>query len=1684
MQKTILSKVIAVILLLSLLLPTFGTTVIAVVEEVEINQANLKTSTRFVDANMAFLRGDESLEHVIADVGEEDLKFRLYLDLKDEGYFRGGEINILSPENLTYEFVTPETDLELINYVDSQTILLNQIKGTSETFIEIPLRYTGADNIDSKDLLNKNDFELKGEYTNSQGRKYDVYKRTNLSLNWVDNKEVEISNKVQKYIKYEVGKEKGVVIQNLITVSNKEKEINLPIQKVSLETNLLKLNNKLPKSVNVSVQNAKLLNDEENLVLDKKLFNWNEAKNNLKIEVESAKNKDDTYSAGNGNLEILVTSFYEIDKDFTTHKEEMKLFVKEYVLTGNEQLTEVQKENITEIVLNKEVGKLVDTSEVNETTQLPKGILYVNTLAGTPTENLVKSKMKLEASNVDIIDYIKIVENEPQYNNGLKENNLIYKTIEINKKAFTDLFGNGYIGIYSGNKFIGNIDKSNKEVNGKLVFEFKDKISNINIVTSKPEKEGEVFLEFNKVLNKPSYNIESLKNVKALNLSKKSYVVLNNEEKLINELAHGIKLIDGLSSLVVNTNVKELSTIKKNENVEFVLSLNNDKVLSDVYGQTVIEMVLPKGIKEFSLKNTSLLHGGGLKISSSKVVKAGTQYVVQIVLSGTQNGISKGHLTNGTSIVLNTDIILDQWSTSKDANFDIRYSNALATNYRQPVQWGMSQVFSNFAKFGNGHTQGTFKFVAPKGLVLINEFEKYNKKNESVISINQGYKEGTLDILSGKRVVEGTTYLLNNSEADAVAPSVLGRIPNKLNKNIFSNESLGSTFDAKLVKPIETENGTGTIYYSNNPNATNDLNNVSNGWSIHMTIDDVKSYLVVFDQNISKGQLVKINYAIEIPENLEHNQQIQTYSLVEFGIPKGDKISRYYQMASPVALSTGEGVQLDINIKADKNKIAENEDITYTLNVANRAIKTDAKNVESFFKIPKNLEFKGIKDTAVKTALRFSKDNSGVYITLGDIKAGNSISKDIVFTAKEVKNEEEIELVINTAADNFKLVKTEKAIGSQIEGTKLSIVVKDLYNEENPTDRTRLNIYPNEVKYYEVKVLNNTGYSFDDVKKEATYGDIFGKVNLTVQIPSALEYVETENSLVKVLEYNKITNVLKLQVTSDELLQEDSVTFYLPLKVKNSLPMEYDREVKLSVLGTTITKNSKENITSQSNVLTNYIANTMINDELKVYKLGDSEKRVLTEIQEFDDIILQYTLNPTYNLLHDDFEFEAPKGVIVKGIYTTMGEASNQTSFLVGGKADEGKDKHIYKYPIDVFAYEKFNIYVHLHVEGIEEASSKTLSYKIGTSKSKQTKNLIVRKGNIQEEIKNLVELGNLHLSPSDQKKYGIGTDAKAVAKNSVLGKVWLDKENKDYIGRVNVELIDNETKKVVAKTVSDEDGRYQFDNVINGDYSVLFKYNEEKYLPTAYNDVGDAENNSIGLNVNLGEKIERRVAVTDGIQVNFASVRNVDLGLVEKESFDLSLSGEITEIEVVDKKEESKTYNFNDRQNVKLELDRALLDNSNVSVKYMLRVKNEGKLEGNVLRIKASLPKGMNFIPEKNKAWELDGEGNLYTNSLSVNVLEAGKSLSIPLVLEADFNKENIGMTVLEAEIVEASNNLGLSNKDFNRGLDSFTNVELILGLNTGKKVAYTLLLLTTLAVAGSMIFLVLRKVNGKEIK
>ena len=92
-----------------------------------------------------------------------------------------------------------------------------------------------------------------------------------------------------------------------------------------------------------------------------------------------------------------------------------------------------------------------------------------------------------------------------------------------------------------------------------------------------------------------------------------------------------------------------------------------------------------------------------------------------------------------------------------------------------------------------------------------------------------------------------------------------------------------------------------------------------------------------------------------------------------------------------------------------------------------------------------------------------------------------------------------------------------------------------------------------------------------------------------------------------------------------------------------------------------------------------------------------------------------------------------------------------------------------------------------------------------------------------------------------------------------------------------------------IKATASPKGGVYSFKDLEAGTYVVTYNYDEKAYTPTVYKNVeSGTERASYARGLNEGQ------AITDTITIGNANVDNINLGLQEKEEFDLTISKNI----------------------------------------------------------------------------------------------------------------------------------------------------------------------------------------------
>ena len=228
-------------------------------------------------------------------------------------------------------------------------------------------------------------------------------------------------------------------------------------------------------------------------------------------------------------------------------------------------------------------------------------------------------------------------------------------------------------------------------------------------------------------------------------------------------------------------------------------------------------------------------------------------------------------------------------------------------------------------------------------------------------------------------------------------------------------------------------------------------------------------------------------------------------------------------------------------------------------------------------------------------------------------------------------------------------------------------------------------------------------------------------------------------------------------------------------------------------------------------------------------------------------------------------------------------------------------------------------------------------------------------------------------------------------------------------------------------------------------------------------------------------------VGATDVIKIQNNDIQNIDMGLVENAKFDLILEKYIERIIVTDNKE-SVNYTFEEAKLAKIEIDAKKLAKSSILIQYKIKVSNEGDIQGYVGDVIDYLPKELEFNSEMNPDWYLDSNGKLHNVTLEKEVIEPGKSKTLNLVLTKTLNNNSTGTITNNAEIAKSSNLQNINDIDSivannKQGEDDLGEASLIISIKTGSPAMYIGIVILSLLVLSTGIYLINKKVIRGQI-
>lgn len=1585
-------------------------------------------------------------------INEENLSINMQVEIKKEGYLKNAKILIESENGLSFEFAEEKNEKYQI---EENQISLSNISAGEKLDIKIPIKYKQRDDIEN--LNKKINVKLIGTYVKNNGKESGISQNVVLKLIWHTNTEYTITSELRKYIPYN----KGIILQTSVTSLLPEQ--NNYVEKEELQIDAVNLDGYKIEKIIVSNKSEEDLKETE--------WDYNKEENKINIKIQN--NKEALKSN-----EYLITYVLSGDK-----KVELPFNLNSKIdgtifMFGTAEKIETELEKEYEV--KESLGSIVSIdSESDKSIKL--GNILSNSLS---EENAYKTnyetKFNIDVSSTEMCENVLIRSNTPEFENEdstFETSKILFKQVKVSKDNFEKMLGqDGAIQIINeNNEVIATLNKNSKVDNNAYVVDIDT--NNICIKTSKPQTEGILSIQTEKEIIKTEYSYEQIKTFSNINEKYTgSILYAENAESKVSDIENKIELEKPETNAELAISRKTLSTIADNNDIKLEVKLNNSSEENDLYKNPRCQLTFPEYINEVNVKNIAIANSEDVfKIASNEIGKDETgRNVLDITLEGTQTKYNSNTLSNGTSIIINCNMKLNLYTPTSNAKIEMKYLNENATKYKNEVN-------------NVGYAETEVEYKAPVGVVSINRISNYENTGKTLTSVDQGKVTDKIEIFDDAKVATMDIMVMNNNENDCNDIKILGRIPFKGNKDVTTGKDLGTTVDTELVSKInEDENNKSgaTIYYSDNGEATEDLENVENNWTTNPeNLGDIKSYLIVLDSyEMKPGEILKYTYQYKIPANLEHNANIYgSFKTIYNNLNQVTNIKEV-STADVVGLTTGVGPQIAVQtITNVKNSIKEYEKVKYTITIENTGSEV-AENIKVDTKVPTGAtvathsSYNSVESTKGWTL----KSDREIVTTIEKLNPGDIKKVEFFVQANKLPTIEEY----YAGEDGF--TKNEDGTYS----------INQSYVDENGTTKyedKKIDSIP------EIKLVCESTITAEDLAKEIKTEDsgiTVEKSNLVAE-----ETIETKDSIAA--ENETIESKIQIKNNSNDTMKNIIVSKVLPegLNYSDSYIRGYEDD------GITLKKIKTTNYDSDSRTV------TWVVDELKpgrtVLLTGDWVVGQLKENTYKD------TIATKSNILVNGEQYQAGEVDITVGRPNLeVSQTSNQTNQYVK-PGDQIKYTFTVKntgsvrannvtltdtlpnevsikklvYTVDgvevskvVAKNEDATVYTSILPEGKLEATVTAEVNNIDTAQRTITNVGKVESNDISKlnsnEVVNIIERTSDTVGTDTEKENTNKDTTNNNANNSqntsnenvkdkydIKGIAWLDKnkngerDNGDNkLAGIEVKLINSKTAEQVNKTVTNQDGEYQFSNLENGTYIVMFYYDNSKYALAEYKKQNVAEDKNS--DVIATTENDKTVATTDVITIENGSKSNIDMGLVEATTFDLALTKAISKV-TVQTKNGTKSYDFDNTDLAKVDINAKYLSGATVIVEYTFTVKNEGELEGYAKQLVDYMPKELEFNTELNKNWHKGNDGNLYTEELANTPIQAGESKTVKLVLTKAMTDTNTGIVNNQAEISKDYNKAGIADKDSTPGDqdqkdDDMSSADLIIGVKTGETLIY----------------------------
>ena len=1530
-------------------------------------------------------------------------------------------------------FTLKNSSSEFVNKIEGNKITLNQINAGTTASFDVEIEPIRDENLDVGLLTAVSNLKLTGIYKDSTQKDINIEATREVELQYSEsNNEENIENTAQ------------IITNKVITKEGQEKRI------VQLSINMgLKENNYPIKEINTNITLPKTKEMLE--VVSKANFNtmthfeYNYNENTIALKFTNEPNSENKILWKKSGCEnVILTLVCNKDENL----ENVKLPIEQTVKLYNDK--EIKLSNTVEIG-NEEKDSLVQVSTSPVESTIYKGKIDAS------LDRSFETKTKIQVNLAKVQNSISIKEDESYYNlvdGNTASSNIIYNRTTISKDSFDKILGpNGTITILSQNgEVLSEINSSTPiDENRNIVVDYTGKEqSSLEIKMSTPVEEGDLIFTHTKTIKAAEEEEEIAKEAKEI----VSNVTVNYSTGAIANSEVKIKLEDAKTDARLEVNKETLSTIVSNDlEIRGILKANQEQF--NLYENPKITFELPEPVEDVTINSIDLVYENELTIAN--YVTDGRTITVE--LEGKQTKY-KDNSIEGAILVINATAKVNRKVATQDGKIVMTVYN--------------KEEIATFEK--------DIKVVAPTDITVIHSIsnlgiETIGQEEKIVASLQRGTKATDL---------QTRIEIINNNENTMENVKVLGTFPTKSEKN---------NIDSTITKGIELQGVEGAkVYYTENENATNDVQNSENRWQENIADGTTVRKFLIEIPLMETGKDIQATYTTNIPANLEYNKNASQDYVVDYqnALTK----STNQMKATEINLETGVGPILETKLttsvagtELENNGTVKNgEVIKYKIEVSNVG-SVDIDNVAVRGTVPEGT-------TLVKPKDKFEYTGSSYYDELK-----NKTYEDTIESLKvgEVTTKEyEVRVNNNTQSGTNLVNKSSITYGDVTKESEESNLITTNGNIRVTVKR----VTDRDVDLYEAGAIQYFAIieNISDEKQD----DIMVKTNL----PETLE-VSRLNLITNMDTNDDIQSANPEDAESKEIVEvtEEELTSNESADNSTEELIDYQSEINIGSLEP-----------GQNKVLSYDMKIKKVNDFQTldfsvIAKVGEEEYRsnsIADNVRKVD-IALSMTAEPEGDYLK--------AGDTLKYIIRVKNNGSQDVNGLVI-KDEVPSSLTVNKVTFDgeeiAELKENNNIEITANISAGTESTIEietVVNYSEGRTEAEAITN-IANAELLTETVATTTEITYIIEANESQGESGetgeqpnednnVPDNDIANGKGIITGLAWFDENangqkdnNENYISEVKVRLYNAETNNFVKKqdgsvleVTTNDNGVYILDHIGNGKYIVIFDYDNSAYALTKYKVEGVSEaNNSDAMMKDISIDGEnKKLASTDILELDNSNISDINVGYIKVQSFDLKLEKFVSRI-IIQDSTGSTVREYNDETLARAELDAKRVNGATTLIEYKIRVSNIGEVAGYARRIADYMPNDLKFSSELNKDWYQTQDG-LYNESLANDMIQPGETRELTLTLTKNMTENNVGLINNTAEIDESYNELGVA--DINstpgnriNGENDMGSADVLLGIRTGGAV-YIGITIGMIAVLGVITFVIIRKTrkNKKEI-